>query len=82
MHYVYPANDLAVDIDDLELTIDVDTSGKICVTACPDGYYADHAHGYCRLCDCACGTCNGPTKLSCVTCKVGVTFMSNGMCVS
>ena len=79
-HYYFPVNDANLNITAI-FDADhegVDAVGNICVDAidCPDGYYADHVQGYCRLCDCACGTCDGPSILGCLTCNDGY-FMSN-----
>jgi len=80
-HYYWPVNDANLNItaefedEDYE---GLTAFGNICVdyTECPDGYYADHIQGYCRLCDCACATCSGPSINGCLSCASGY-FMSS-----
>lgn len=68
---------------------------NICVTSCPDGYYADNSpypYNQCRKCyqssppsnlDGTCATCYGPDSNQCYTCDSPLFFdATTGRCVS
>lgn len=61
------------------------STGNVCVTTCPDGSYANTTLGACSTCDTMCATCNGGSKISCVSCPTSGTtynYFLLGMCVA
>lgn len=56
-----------------------------CLVSCPAGRYGNTTLRYCSSCDTMCATCNGGSKINCVSCPTsGTTFnyLLLGMCVA
>jgi proprotein convertase subtilisin/kexin type 5 len=61
------------------------TTNNICLNTCPAGSYANSTLSYCSTCDSGCLTCNGGSKINCVSCPTSGTtynFLLLGMCVA
>ncbi len=52
----------------IECKVDFYMHNYMCVSECPEHYFADDIHQSCRLCHPACATCNGFHVHDCVTC--------------
>lgn len=48
----------------------LNTSGKVCVSACSIGEYVDLANKKCVTCDDGCAECYGPGLDNCTKCKM------------